>query len=70
MWPMFEALAGRPLALVRGERSNVLSAATAQEMQRRIPAMDLVTVPNVGHTPLLTEPEAAAALDRLLAQVA
>lgn len=70
MWPMFEALAGRPLALVRGERSNVLSAATAQEMKRRIPAMDLVTVPNVGHTPLLSEPEAVAALDRLLAQVA
>ncbi|MGI9376358.1 alpha/beta hydrolase [Altererythrobacter sp. FM1] len=70
MWPMFETLAGRPLALVRGECSNVLSAATAQEMKRRIPAMDLVTVPNVGHTPLLTEPEAVAALDRLLAQVA
>lgn len=70
MWPMFEALAGHPLALVRGECSSVLSAATADEMRRRVPGMDYTVVPRTGHTPLLTEPEAVAALDRLLAQIA
>ena len=34
LWPLFEALAtGRPLGLVRGANSDLLSAETAAEMQ-------------------------------------
>jgi len=69
MWPAFEALSGRPLVLVRGGLSGLLSEATAAEMKRRVPDMEQVTVPQVGHAPTLDEPEAVEALDRLLARI-
>jgi pimeloyl-ACP methyl ester carboxylesterase len=66
LWPAFETLAGLPSLLVRGELSDVLSAETASEMVRRVPGMELVTLPRIGHAPTLEEPEALAAIDRLL----
>jgi len=69
LWPAFETLEGLPALLVRGERSDILEAETASEMVRRVPTMELVTVPRVGHAPTLEEPEAALAIDRLLDKV-
>ncbi len=69
LWPAFEALAGRPVAVVRGALSDLLSVATAQEMARRVPDLDLATVADIGHAPLLDEPEAVVAIDRLLQRV-
>ena len=54
---------------MRGALSDLLSAETVAEMTRRLPALDATTVPNVGHAPVLDEPEAVAAIDRLLARV-
>lgn len=69
MWPAFEGLSGRPVTLLRGQHSDVLSAATALEMARRVDGLDLVTVPGIGHAPVLNEPESIAAIDRLLGEV-
>ncbi len=69
LWPAFEALAGRPVAVTRGALSDLLSDATAQAMARRVPDVDLVTVADVGHAPALDEPEAIVAIDRLLQRV-
>jgi pimeloyl-ACP methyl ester carboxylesterase len=69
LWPAFEALAGRPVALLRGARSDVLTAAVADEMVRRLPGLALTVVPHVGHAPALDEPESVAAIDRLLDRV-
>jgi pimeloyl-ACP methyl ester carboxylesterase len=69
LWPAFEALGNIPVTLVRGELSDLLAESTAQEMQTRLPQMELVTVPRVGHAPTLDEPEAVAALDALLARI-
>ena len=66
LWPAFETLHGLPSLLVRGGNSDVLEADTASEMVRRIPMMELVTLPRIGHAPTLEEPGAAAAIDRLL----
>ncbi len=66
LWPTLDALAGIPTLLVRGGRSDILSAQTAARMVGRVPGMDLVTLPDAGHAPLLTEPEAFAAIDRLV----
>ena len=66
LWPGVEALAGVPVALVRGDLSDLLSVETMAEMLRRLPLAEGVTVPRVGHAPTLEEPQAAAALDRLL----
>lgn len=70
MWALFDVLKPVPTLIVRGARSDVLSAATAKKMAARLDKAELVTVPDVGHTPVLTEPKAAAAIDRLLERVA
>jgi pimeloyl-ACP methyl ester carboxylesterase len=70
LWPAAEALSGRPALLVRGARSDILSATTADAMAARIVGLDRVTIADVGHAPALTEPDAVAAIDRLLARIA
>ena len=62
LWPFFDALAGKPLALIRGAGSDLLSAATARKMQDRRPDMIYAEVPDRGHVPFLDEPEALAAI--------
>ncbi|WP_328804994.1 alpha/beta fold hydrolase [Parasphingopyxis marina] len=69
MWTAFAKLADVPTMLVRGALSELLSAATAAEMQRRKPDLDITVVPDTGHAPLLDEPEAVSAIDRLLERV-
>ncbi|RMD48074.1 MAG: alpha/beta hydrolase [Alphaproteobacteria bacterium] len=67
LWPLFDALAGRPVALLRGAGSNLLSAKTAAEMRRRLPDMLFAEVPGRGHVPFLDEPESLDLFDRWLA---
>lgn len=68
-WPFYRALGGRPVLILRGETSDLLPDSVASRMLREIPDAELVTVPGVGHAPDFDEPEAAAAIDRLLARV-
>jgi len=68
-WPYYRALAGRPVLVLRGETSDLLSDAALDRMAREIPDVEVVTVPGVGHAPDLGEPEAVAAIDRLLDRV-
>ena len=70
MWPTIDAMNGRPLLIVRGERSDILSEETAAKMVTRVPGAELVTVPGIGHAPTLEEPEAVAGIERLLTRVA
>lgn len=70
LWPALQSLARTPTLIVRGGLSDLLSAATAEEMARRLPMAELVTLPRVGHAPTLDEPAARDAIDRLLARVA
>ena len=70
LWPAFRALGGKPLLVLRGELSDLLSAATMERMAAEVPGAMTVTVPRVGHPPLLTEPAAVAAIDTWLAQIA
>lgn len=70
MWPVFRALAGRPVLAIRGELSDILSPATLARMQRELPDLTAVTIPRTGHAPTLEEPAAQAAIARLLAQFA
>ena len=69
-WPLFDALEGIPLALVRGANSDLLTADSAARMRARRPDMIFAEVPNRGHVPFLDEPEALAAFGALLAKVA
>jgi pimeloyl-ACP methyl ester carboxylesterase len=69
-WPHYQALAGRPVTIVRGELSDLLSDEVAERMVKALgDDAELVVVPEVGHTPTLDEPEAQEAMDRLLDRV-
>ncbi|HEY6870421.1 MAG TPA: alpha/beta hydrolase [Novosphingobium sp.] len=70
LWPAFQALAGRPLLILRGALSDLFAAATLDSMVRIVPGAEGVTLEGVGHAPTLDEPEAVAAVQRLLAAVA
>jgi pimeloyl-ACP methyl ester carboxylesterase len=62
LWPFFDALNGLPVAVIRGETSDILSRETLAEMQRRRPDLIVANVPGRGHVPFLDEPESLAAL--------
>jgi pimeloyl-ACP methyl ester carboxylesterase len=69
LWPLFNACAGLPLALIRGGNSDLLSQACADEMRRRRPDMAFANVPDRAHIPFLDEPESVAVLNSYLAAV-
>jgi pimeloyl-ACP methyl ester carboxylesterase len=69
LWPLFDALSGLPLALIRGANSDLLTPDTANEMLDRRPDMICAEVPDRGHVPFLDEPEALAALNAWLEQM-
>lgn len=68
-WPLYRALAGRPVTILRGETSDLFSPEIAEKMRDAVPGAELVTVPGVGHAPDFDEPESVAAVDRLLGRV-
>lgn len=69
LWGAFAGLKNVPSLAVRGALSDLFSAQTMERMKAEHPAMESVTVPNVGHAPTLEEPEAAEAIDQLLARI-
>jgi pimeloyl-ACP methyl ester carboxylesterase len=68
-WPLVAALNGRPVLILRGEHSDLLSPDVAERMSAAVAGAELVTVPGVGHAPDFDEPESIAAVDRLLERV-
>jgi pimeloyl-ACP methyl ester carboxylesterase len=66
LWDLFAALNGLPVAVLRGEHSDLLSAATLARMAELVEGLDAVTVKDRGHAPFLDESESLAAIDRLL----
>lgn len=66
LWPLFGALDGIRLLLVRGMHSNLLLAPTVERMQALRPDMAVAEVPGVGHAPTLAERPAARAIDAFL----
>ncbi|AAK25596.1 conserved hypothetical protein [Caulobacter vibrioides CB15] len=67
MYPLFRALAkNRPLLLVRGAISDLIDIDIAERMRATAPEMAYAEVPGVGHAPMLIEPEAWSAIEKLL----
>jgi len=69
LWSAWLALAGVPALVVRGERSDILSAETLARMTASNPQAEAVTVRGIGHAPTLDEPDVTAAIDALLSRV-
>ncbi|WP_395447558.1 alpha/beta fold hydrolase [Aminobacter sp. UC22_36] len=53
LWPQFGALASVPMLAIRGANSRLLSAATLEEMAKRHPRFEAITVEGQGHAPFL-----------------
>ena len=66
LWPWFAALDGLPCGVIRGAQSDILSAETYAEMQRRLPALRAVELPDRGHVPFLDEPAALSLIHDVL----
>lgn len=69
LWAYYGALVPFPVLAFRGARSDVLSAETFERMAEVKPDLIRVTVPGVGHVPLLNNPEVEQATDDFLAHV-
>lgn len=70
LWPAYRALGDVPVTILRGNRSDILTDATARRMAKELPKARLEIAKNVGHAPALDEPEAIKAIDVLLASIA
>jgi pimeloyl-ACP methyl ester carboxylesterase len=67
MWHGYDALAGKPVAVIRGVNSLILSLRIVAEMARRRPDLIRAEVPDRGHMPFLDEPESLLAIRAFLA---
>ncbi|MFT3930831.1 MAG: alpha/beta hydrolase [Spongiibacteraceae bacterium] len=66
LWPVFAQIIKTPMLVIRGEHSDILSAATVLRMAKEKPDLNYVAVPDRGHAPLLNEPVCVTAIDRFL----
>jgi pimeloyl-ACP methyl ester carboxylesterase len=62
LWNEFDAMPPVPLMVVHGANSDILSVATVTAMQARRPDMEVVTVPDQGHAPLLSDTRTIGAI--------
>lgn len=69
LWPLWAALDTKPVLLLRGELSDLLSPDTAAQMQQRHSGpFSFVEVPRRGHAPLLDESVSVTAITNFLAE--
>jgi len=54
LWNEFDGLGRLPLLVLRGANSDILSEETVAAMRARRPAMEIVTVPDEGHAPIIS----------------
>lgn len=67
LWDEFRQLHAIPMLVIRGALSNVLSAATCEQMHSQHPKLSVLELANRGHAPLLDEAPALRAIETLLA---
>ncbi|MDB5360796.1 MAG: hypothetical protein JWO51_2093 [Rhodospirillales bacterium] len=66
LWALFQGFARIPTLVVRGGISDLLTEEGLAQMVAAKPDLITVTVPGVGHTPHLAEPEVQGVLDDFL----
>jgi pimeloyl-ACP methyl ester carboxylesterase len=69
LWEFFGKTGDVPVSVVRGEYSDLLSAATVAAMKQQNAGLDATTIPKRGHAPFLDEAPAKDALVRWLVRV-
>jgi pimeloyl-ACP methyl ester carboxylesterase len=66
LWSLFEGLAAKPMLVLRGELSDLLSATTVDRMRAHSALIEAHVIARRGHAPSLDEPDARAAIDAFL----
>jgi pimeloyl-ACP methyl ester carboxylesterase len=66
MWEQFKGFKDIPTAVIRGGLSDLLSSDIVARMKEAKPDLITAEVPNVGHAPMLTEPQAWAAIEAIV----
>ena len=69
LWPGWESLQGTPTLLIQGAISDLLTNPIVEKMRAAHPDCDYVSVPRVGHAPMLTEPAAWEAINTFLKKI-
>lgn len=68
LWPVFKMMHSIPMVVLRGALSDILAAPTLERMAAEHPDLVAVTVPDVGHVPLMKEAMVHKAIDGLIAR--
>ncbi|WP_428651408.1 alpha/beta fold hydrolase [Roseibium sp.] len=66
LWPLFEKLTDRPLLILRGAHSDLLSEETCKRMLEMHPAARYKIIPGQGHAPVLWEEDTQRAIAEFL----
>lgn len=69
-WELFRALEAKPVTLLWGTMSDILTEDIVDKMKVAKPDLEVVPISNRGHVPLLDEPESIEAIDAFLEKVA
>jgi pimeloyl-ACP methyl ester carboxylesterase len=69
LWPQYRRMATIPTLILRGEHSDILSAATVARMKAEKPDLETLTVKDRGHVPFLDEPGVEGAILYFLARL-
>ncbi|NNC99878.1 MAG: alpha/beta hydrolase [Gammaproteobacteria bacterium] len=66
LWPVFDSIANQPILVIRGALSDILNHDCLAKMQQIKPDLAVAEIPNVGHAPMLNEPESMLAVEGFL----
>ncbi len=66
-WVLFASLAETPVLVVHGVLSDILTGDIISKMRERKPDLEVLSVGNRGHVPMLNEPECLRGIDAFLA---